>query len=354
MNMKLRNKYKAIIIGCGNIGCTLERYNPGFVSTHLMAYKKNPEIDIIALCDIDNNKCKMIANKYNIPFTFDNLEEAMKTIKPEIVSICTPDEVHYKILKEVAKFDCVKGIWCEKPIATSIKQAEEMIKYCKDKDIKLLVNYIKRYDLFYRNIKERLGDLVGEIQTVVCYYSGGIVTTGSHLVDLLNYYFGACLSVSAETNLKTGLVGKLVYESKVFVNLIPCDGNYFSIMELDIIGSKARLDLINKPFGNYDYRYYPTQKYSGLNMKFISGVDGRPLNRNIKRDFFELALSDLITCMENNISPISSGGEALKSLDIISALAYSSDHNGKIIKLPFKKKGYKIPEAEGDIRKWKS
>ena len=349
--------YKSVIIGCGNIGCDLDRFNPGFIFTHLSAYKNNPKVNILGICDKDLAKAQEISCQKKIPFFSDKISEIMEKVQPEIVSVCTPDETHYPIVKEIVKFGCVKGIWCEKPLATSLDEAEKILKLCKEKNIKILVNYFRRYDSFYINLKDNLEKFLGEIQNVTCYYTGGITTNGSHLLDILHYFFDNCESVSATQTEKSSkfssLNCNLFFKKGLFVNMIPCDNKKYSIFEMNILGTKARLDIVGKPFGNYTYRYYILERDKISKTKFIGSKPKKILSKNLKRDFFEKALEDLISSINCDSTPKSSKN-TIHSLELISSLAYSAKKGGETIKLPFIHKKFKIPPAEGDIKTWKS
>jgi len=349
--------FKAAIIGCGMIGCDLDDYKPGFISTHLSAYNNNKNVELTAVCDIDYGKAKKIADKNKIFSSFNNINKMMKEIRPVIVSICTPDNTHHDILKKVVKFRSVKGIWCEKPLAVTLKQGKEMVDLCNRNGIKLVVNHFRRYDPFYKKMKKSIPKIIGDIDSVVCYYSGGIVTTGSHIVDTLNYLFGKCISVSAKSFSTKGsdLYAELLYEKNLRVNLIPCDSS-FSIFEINILGSKGRLDTINRPFGYYDYRYYEIEKDKRINANIIGRRSKDVFSRDIKRNFFEEALSDLIKCVQSktNTNTQSCGGDGCKTLEIISALSYSAKNKNKSIKFPFKKYDFRIPSPSGEIKKWKN
>lgn len=354
----MEKKIKAVIIGCGNIGCDLDKYNPGFVVTHLSAYKRNSKIDLVGVCDIDIEKAKEISEKEEIPFYSDNIHEIMKKTNPEVVSICTPDKTHYNVLKEIVDFECVKGIWCEKPIAVTIEQAENMKKLCDEGEIKLLINYYRRYDTFYEELKLKLKELIGETQAVSCYYSGGIVTNGSHILDLLCYFFGKCKYVHAINNSYeegnfNDLRGMLVFENGIFVSLISCSNKNFSVLEADFIGTKARLDIINKPFGRYDYRYYVKQKDNVVDVNYLGSESHDVMDKNLERDFFEKALEDLLFSIDNHSIP-KSLADSIHVVEIICALVFSAQNKGCRVDLPFNDKKFIIPEQQGDIKKWKS
>jgi predicted dehydrogenase len=322
----------AAIIGCGNIGCELSKYKPGLIITHLEAYKKLG-VKVIGVCDIDIEKAKRYSKN-----AFSNYKDLLRQ-KPTIVSVCTPDDTHYEILKEITKHSSIKGIWAEKPFTKNLKQADEIIKICKKKKIKLMVNHFRRYDDFYISVKKKMG-LLGKIQRVVCYYSGGIVTVGSHLLDLLDLLFGRCQSVD-------GLHLKF---KGFYVDLIPVKG--ISIMEIDIMGDEGRLDLISKPFGRYDYRFYKAKK-DKIGTKYFDSIQKEIFSKDVKRDFFEKGLKDLIKSIKENKEPISSAVVSRKSLELICAISYSIKHK-KSVKLPFKNKKFMIPKAQGDIKKWEN
>lgn len=322
----------AAIIGCGNIGCELSKYKPGLIITHLGAYNKLG-IKVIGICDVNVEKAKKYSKN-----VFSNYKDLLRQ-KPTIVSVCTPDDTHYEILKEITKYSSVKGIWAEKPFTKNLKQADKIIEICKKKNIKLMVNHFRRYDSFYTSIKNKLG-LLGEIQRVVCYYSGGIVTIGSHLLDLLDMLFGRCLSVD-------GL--RLKFKG-FYVDLVPVKG--VSVMEIDIMGDKGRLDIISQPFGRYDYRFYKAKK-SRIGTKYFDSVQDKILPKDIKRDFFEKGLKDLIRSIEKNKEPISSAIVSRRSLELICTISYSLKYN-KSVKLPFRNRKFTIPNAQGDVKKWKN
>jgi predicted dehydrogenase len=342
---KMKNRYKAAIIGCGNVGCKFNRdYNILYSVTHLDAYKRNPNVSVVALCDKDKDVfATAVLNDIKMAFT--DVEQMMPVVKPDIVSICTPDKTHYDIFMEVAKHDCVKAVWCEKPLATTLKDAKEMINVAKEKNIKLMVNHARRYDGFYHYVKKNLKKHIGDVQSVVCYFSGGVVSTGSHLFDLLEYFFGKCRSATPD----------LLQFSRAQVHLVECDGSHFPIMEMNIIGTKGRFDTVNGPFYDYEYRYFPLVEWNERKVKSLKllttyYISDYPFERNM----FNKALSDLISCIGRKAKdPVSSGRVALKSLEIISAVSYSKDKGVKV-NLPFKKFDYEIPATKGEVKRWKS
>ena len=223
-----------------------------------------------------------------------------------------------------------------------------MVTLCRQKKIKLLVNFTRRYDSFYQQIKNKWQNLLGEVQAITFYYSGGIVTVGSHMLDLLLFLLGECQEVYAEQTWR-GLSGRLKF-SKVSVDIVPMNTKNYSIFEMNIFGDRARLDTINKPFGEYAYRYFIREK-SKIGSYFISSKEKQPIKIDLPRDYLVAALQDLLSSVRNNREPLSSGTTALKSLQIMHALLYSAGKNGIKISLPFNKTVSWLPESGGDIKR---
>ncbi len=91
----------------------------------------------------------------------------------EIVSICTPPETHLDVLLGLLdRNEKVKGIYCEKPIATILEDADMMIDLCHKRNVILQVNHQRRFG----NPKFS--------------FNRGILNNGTHMFDLLRMYFG--------------------------------------------------------------------------------------------------------------------------------------------------------------------
>ncbi|GEM_PF-3078061 len=345
-----QKKKRAVIIGLGNIGFKFSRYHLPFHTTHFETYRANPMIDLVAVADSDRIALRAVGRVCS-GHRYADYRELLKREQPEIVSVCTPDQTHFPIIQALLRTPSVRGIWCEKPLSVSLDEARKMVADCEKRGVKLLVNFVRRYDPFYRLLKKRLKSLMGEIQTISCYYSGGILTSGSHLLDILSFLLGPCEEVIG-AKMKRGVAGRLRF-GRVWVDLIPLATEHYSILEMNIFGSRARLDTVNKPFGEYEYRYYLKQKDSVLGLEFIAGKTARPLPQNLPRNYMDLALKDLLKSIRQKQNPCSSGKTALTSLELIHALLYSSEAGGETISLPFHKKLKNLPQSGGDLKRLK-
>jgi len=112
---------RVAIIGTGNIS-----------TSHIDSYLKFPErCEIVALCDIKSEKCKLISERYNLstPLIFDSHKTLIESADFDLVSICTPPYCHAEIT-----IDCLnagKHVLVEKPMASSLEECDKMIAAAK-------------------------------------------------------------------------------------------------------------------------------------------------------------------------------------------------------------------------------
>ena len=121
-------KHRAGVIGCGRIGYGFDK-DPkrSYISTHAGAYNYVKDIDLVAVCDIDKKRVGECVNRWSIPAGYTDYKEMLKNEDLDVLSICTLPSTHYPILKEALKYP-LKAIFCEKPIADNLKNAEKMVK----------------------------------------------------------------------------------------------------------------------------------------------------------------------------------------------------------------------------------
>ena len=156
--------YKVCIIGTGRIAAE-------FDDNHVKAYLGCKDTEIKALCDINIGKAYDCAERYKLNCNFyedsDDIREPL-----DIISICTRPETHRQVLESIINIEGLKAIYCEKPIATRLYDAQKMIDLCKEKDIILQINHQRRF---------------GRSQFS---FARGMENTGTHAFDLLRIYFG--------------------------------------------------------------------------------------------------------------------------------------------------------------------
>src|SRR2546428_173274 len=115
-------KIKFTVIGCGSIG-----------QRHAAVIDADKNAELVALCDIDENKCRKISETYNQVPHFADYENMLKSVDADVVNICTPHGLHAPMSISAAK--AKKHILVEKPMAISISYCENMIRAAKDNNV---------------------------------------------------------------------------------------------------------------------------------------------------------------------------------------------------------------------------
>jgi len=131
-------KIKVGIIGIGHLG-----------SRHLKDYSElSKKVELIGICDIEAERTKKLASHYKVPFVSDYKDFVGKV---DAVNICTPTESHC----EIARFFLNNHIhvFIEKPITTTLKQADELIALAGQNNLKLQIGHIERFNSAFESIK---------------------------------------------------------------------------------------------------------------------------------------------------------------------------------------------------------
>ncbi|KAB7665619.1 Gfo/Idh/MocA family protein [Bacillus sp. B1-b2] len=125
-------KLKVGVIGCGSIA----------QHRHLPEYQWNEQVELVAVCDIHEGRVKEIAEKYQVK-AYTEYEELLEDKEIEAVSVCTPNYLHAPI--SIAALKAGKHVLCEKPMATSKEEAEQMIEAAKASGKKLMIGHNQRF-----------------------------------------------------------------------------------------------------------------------------------------------------------------------------------------------------------------
>ncbi len=216
MNIRsaIPRKLKWGIIGCSNFAETT------FLPS-LQAVKLSKAVSIYSH---DINRAKMFAQKFGIQNAFDNLDDFLKS-DIEAVYISSKTSDHYRQVLEAAKAG--KQILCEKPIALSSIEIEEMIKVCKQNDVMLVINHLHRFHPLIIKSKELIDkQILGKIVSITAAYhihkipddnfrfkkqlsgGGALRDLGSQMIDLLRYLGGEIIE-------SRSFMDNIVYKSEV-------------------------------------------------------------------------------------------------------------------------------------------
>lgn len=184
--------WKAAILGCGQIAGGYDASSSReFIRTHARAYTACPETNLAAVMDVDAVRARAFAECWRVPKYYDDLAGLLDQERCEIVSICTPDGLHADDLKTCLESSSVRAIWCEKPLALDIVEAEDLVAHARAQGVVLAVNYQRQWEPAHRALAEEIrSGAWGRILGAQGTYSKGVVHNGSHLINLLRDFLG--------------------------------------------------------------------------------------------------------------------------------------------------------------------
>lgn len=260
--------YNALIIGAGQIAGGFDTLTDNYILTHAHAYMKNENINLLGFYDVNFEKSKQMAKKWNT-----NAFETLDNIKNvDIVSVCVPDEYHVKTTLEISKLN-PKIIFLEKPICRDIQD----INVLKHIDIPILVNYSRRFSNDFQKLSKRIKkNEFGEYQSGNAFYGKGFIHNGSHMIDLLNLLIGKIDEVQffdfVEDFYKDDVTKSAIikFAKGKTLTLNGCNCQNYTIFEFDLIFEKARIKMLNSGFDIEIYEIVENSKFNGyktLNLK---------------------------------------------------------------------------------------
>ena len=172
-------RYRAAIIGCGSMA-----------GAHAKGYNGVDVIDLVAGADPDEARGQRFAREFGVPNIYGDYREMLDKERPDIVSVCTWHPLHAKMTIAAAVHQ-PKAILSEKPMATSLGEAEEMVIACQRNQVKLALGFQRRFLGAWTKAKELIAEgAIGQVERVSHTRLTGLLNATSHGLDCMRYILG--------------------------------------------------------------------------------------------------------------------------------------------------------------------
>jgi predicted dehydrogenase len=206
-------KIRIGLIGAGNIA----------QNAHIPAYLKQDDVELVAVCDQNEERARTVAQKYNMKYAFTDFNDLVALEEIDAVSICVWNNAH--AAAAIAAANAGKHVLCEKPMAMNPIEGAAMLKAARDNKIVFMMGFVNRFREDSKVIKEmadagKFGDIyfgkafwLRRRGTPLGWFtdkskSGGgpVIDIGVHVIDLTWYFMGKPkpVSVSAAIHHKIG------------------------------------------------------------------------------------------------------------------------------------------------------
>ena len=345
--------YRVGVIGCGRIGSEWDP-DPPIPLTHAGAFTVMPRAKVVAGTNRGRERLEAFGRKWGVSALYHDHREMLEKENLDIVCVATHPELHEDEVVDAAEAG-VKGIYCEKPIAISLAEADAMIDACNRAGAVLLINHSRRWDPAYHKARELIEEgAIGDLITVVGYCQGGkpfpswradeegpLLHDATHTFDLFRYFAGEVDWVSGTAvrrkrpfRVEDDSVSIVQFKSGVTGVAIVNELSEYSFGNVELQGTHGKIIM-----GGMGHSVWTTERSPYMEYENRSEVDWQQL---VPGSFPEVpqvsnvleAAKDIIECMETGKTPLGSGYDGRAALEIIMAI-YESQRGGNVkISLP--------------------
>ena len=339
----MKKKIEVGIIGAGRIGLHLERDKKRIKpATHFGMWLNNKRTNLKYISD-KSEKSYFYARKMAPKIEYYKDYKKLLSKSPKIISIATWKDTHFKITKD-AILKGIKVVVLEKPIANNIKQAKEIVKLAKKKNVKIIVNHRRRFDSEIIRLKKKLENgIIGEILQVSSNYVYGILTTGTHLIDTLRMLLcnitGDIVKVSGTFSLKknfkpkddVNIDGICFFKDGTKATIQNLDMKSYDNFDIYIYGTKGKILITNIGRKIIKYEVIKSPEHSGFTEL---GSSGKLISKGFARKQFEVLSENAVNCLINKkVEPLCGARDSFIDMLVIDKLIKSSKKNGKLLSI---------------------
>ena len=305
-----------------------------------------------ALVSGDANKAKKLAQKYGIResslYSYENFDKIADNADVDVVYVVLPNSMHHEFTIRAAKAG--KHVFCEKPMANTVKECEEMIAACKAANRKLAIGYRLRYEpTTMRAIEMVQKQEHGRPRVIESVHSFNIgpnewrtdkkLAGGGPVMDLGIYCINASRYLSGE---EPSHVSAMTYQ--------PQDDPRFTTTEAQMVfNMKFPSGLLAYCSTSYAHHYAgrvhvmaenaeltmnPAFGYNGINLhvRGKGGQEQEVARQPEKFSQFAAEMDHLAECLRDNTDPRTPGEEGLRDMKVIEKL-YESAATGKTVEV---------------------
>jgi len=184
------DKLRVGVIGVGAFG-----------ESHLAAYCSLPYVTVAAVCSRDAGHTREVAARYRVPHWHTDYHQMLADNELDAVSVVTSEDAH--LGPTLAALQAGKHVLVEKPIATRLDEAEQMVAAARAAGVYLMPGHVLRFETRYAMVKEQLA--AGELGRVISISARrnrpksqaktylrvhAILETAIHDLDLMLWYTG--------------------------------------------------------------------------------------------------------------------------------------------------------------------
>ena len=339
------------IIGCGKIAQV----------RHIPEYADHPQAKLAGFFDLNTKRAEELAEKWGGK-AYSSWEEMLSDPAIDAVSVCVANNAHASI--SIAALKAGKHVLCEKPMATTLEECEEMVAAAKESGKFLMIGQNQRLTRAHQKARELVEQgVLGEILSFRTTFGhggpetwsvdpgkntwffdknkaamGAMADLGIHKTDLIQYLTGQTV---VETTAKVTTLDKRGADGQ----LIGVDDNAICIYRLKngaigtmtaswtFYGAEDNSTVLYGTKGNlriYDDPNYSMKLISANGEKTLYELEAIQTNDNQTKSG---VIDCFMDCLVNNKAPEISGESVLTAMRAVFA-SLESSATGKTVAIP--------------------
>lgn len=344
------------------IGCI----GSGFIMAdcHLVAYRANG-LNPVAIASRTFSSAQKVADRHNLT-PYASVEEMLQNAPIEVVDIAVPPDNQKEIVAQVLRHRSkIRGILAQKPLGTSLQEAQEIVRMCNEAGVTLAVNQNMRYDQAVRAAKSLLDqNALGELVLATLDMRAiphwmpwqqrqGWVTLrimSIHHLDTFRFWFGNPKSVYASVRPDPRTSAKFAHTDGICLYILEYE-NGLRVMACDDVWAGPALEGAAKDLGIHwriegthgiakgtvGWPDYPKPTPSTLTYSTCDhnspGVWNSPVWKEVWfPDAFVGPMAELLVALETGSSPNLSGHDNLHTMALVDA-CYLSAKEHRVVHL---------------------
>ncbi len=342
-------RYRAAIVGLGFIGGAdqlsgdaLGQRVADLDGTHVGALAGCDRVDLVAGSSRDGGRRARFHARYGVPVFADWREMLYAAAPLDIVAVATYTPAHAEITQAAVEAGA-RAIYCEKPVAATVAEAEGMLSACNQAGALLVINHNLRFHPGYRRLRDRIA--AGALGTLTSaslqWTSGRLGNVGTHMIDAVQMVTGLPVTAVAGT---LDLSGKPDCRGDAFT-----DPGGWGLLRLgrdlpapdggprgDLICTMDAADYGTAPLR---HRFYGTAGYAicrNRDIEIVRGDDRQFLPDDAPDSGMDRAVAEIVNWLDGE-GPFSyDAREAVRTLEAIVAFHASHRAGGAWVELPLR------------------
>jgi len=328
-------KTKIAVVGAGHVAQV----------AHIPAYARNDEVELVAVVDEDPVKARRIQKQFGFHEAYEDVAELLKLAEIDAIDICTPNYLHAPMA--IAALRSGRDVLCEKPLARSRGEAQQMVDTAEQEGRILMVGMNNRFREDVATLQKFIkGGELGDVNFVKAGWlrratewrerawftqkgkagGGALLDLGTPLMDLAVWVAGLRRPTGVTCSI-FGKKGRTGVEDSA-VAMVRFAGGAALTLEVNWNLREPRDQSFMQIYGSSGAAFLNPLRIHKQIHGVLVNVTPAMEQRNFYKDSYNAEIDHFVDCVRRRKKPMAAGRDALEVLRIVDAM-YESAASGK-------------------------